>query len=166
MPELRGRVLDYGCGAGALAARIPPDRYVGVDIDVPSLDLARAAHPLHVFHAGLDEVPGDFDTIVMLALIEHVPDPAALLGTLAGRLRPGGRVVLSTPHPRVRTLHDLGARVGVFSREAADEHERLLDRRALRAALGAAGMRLVAYRRFLAGANQLAVGVRPRVVAP
>src|SRR6266511_1298830 len=42
---LRGRVLDYGCSDGRLAAICRPKAYLGVDINVRALAQARAAHP-------------------------------------------------------------------------------------------------------------------------
>ena len=51
----------------------------------------------------------------------------------------------------------LGARVGLFSRHASEEHEQLLDRTRLESLAEKAGLNLVHYRRVLLGANQLAV---------
>lgn len=159
-PYLRGRVLDVGCGVGALAADVAPVSYLGVDADPESLRVAQGRHPGHRFERLLDAAGGGWDTVVALALIEHVEEPAALLAELAARLHPGGRLVLTTPHPRLRRAHEFGARVGLFSREAAEEHTALLDEPSLRDLHGAAGLRVVVYRRFLGGANQLLVATR------
>ena len=158
-PFLRGRVLDVGCGAGALAGLVPPDRYVGVDPDADSLSAARRAWPAHAF---LDTMPdGDpgFDTVVSLAVIEHVPDPQAFLGALGAMLKGGAgdRIVLTTPRPAVDWLHGAGAAVGIFSSHASEEHEALLGRRDLEALARAGGFAVELYRRFLSGANQLLV---------
>lgn len=157
-PFLRGRVLDVGCGAGGLAEWVEGDAYLGVEVDALSRDRARAAHPRHRFVAGLSEVEGVFDTVLALAVIEHVNDPAAFLATLAAHLHraPEARVVVTTPHPSVDWVHDAGAAVGLFSRHANEEHEDLLDRHKLRAAGAAAGLKMLSYRRFLFGANQIA----------
>ena len=100
-PLLTGRVLDVGCAEGHLAESVPADRYVGVDLDPDILVEARAAHPDHVF-MGLDQLDeGErFDTVVALAVIEHVPDPEGWLRRWAGMLEPGGQVVLTTPYDR------------------------------------------------------------------
>ncbi|MBN1513149.1 MAG: methyltransferase domain-containing protein, partial [Phycisphaerae bacterium] len=126
--------------------------------------LARRRYPEHTFLT-LDEfqdgrtLPG-FDVIVALAVIEHVDDPGDWLARLAAHLNPGGRIVLTTPHPAWRRVHDLGAAVGLFSREAAEEHHALLDEPALRELATNAGLDLIHSRRFLLGANQLFV-LRP-----
>lgn len=158
-PYLLGRLLDVGCGSGKLAGLVPPDRYLGVDIDSESLERAAREHPGHRFTAALPGETESFDTIVALAVIEHVASPAGFLAELARRLSaaPGSRIVVTTPHPAAEWIHDAGARLGLFSRHANEEHEQLLDREVL-ATIGArAGLRLISYRRFLLGANQLAV---------
>jgi SAM-dependent methyltransferase len=155
-PFLTGRVFDFGCGGGRLAAFCAPDHYLGYDQDGNVLEAARHAFPRHRFEPAVPE-NGSFDTVVLLAVIEHVEDPAALLSSLAGLLAPAGRLVLTTPHPRWEIVHEVGAALGIFSSDAAEEHHSLLNRDALQALAAASGLRLVEYRRFLLGANQLAV---------
>lgn len=93
----------------------------------------------------------------MLALLEHLPSPAGALARAAALLSPTGRVVTTTPHPAGRAPLELGARLGLLSSHADEEHETLLGRDALADAGRAAGLALTAYRRFLFGLNQLAV---------
>jgi SAM-dependent methyltransferase len=159
-PWLRGTVFDFGCGSGALAELLGPENYCGYDIDTSSLAKARALHPRHRF---VDAVPAQavFDTVVSLAVIEHCKDPAAFLRDLVTLARPGGSVVLTTPHPAFEFIHDLGARAGMFSHDASEEHEVLLDREALHGLAAAQSLPVLAYRRFLFGANQLFVLRRP-----
>lgn len=156
LPFLRGRVLDFGCGTGELAALVKPGDYWGVDRDEAALQQARSRFPLHPFTAALPEQEW-FHTIAALAVIEHLADPASWLLRMRRMLAPGGWLVLTTPHPAFRRLHEAGARAGLFSREAAAEHESFYDHAALLRLAAASGFRLVRYRRFLLGANQLAV---------
>lgn len=155
-PWLRGRVFDFGCGSGALAALVRSEDYCGYDIDAVSLAAARNAYPRHRF---VEAAPatGEWDTVVSLAVIEHSKDPDAFLRGLVALARPGGRIVLTTPHPAYESIHDLGARLGVFSHDASEEHEALLDREALHGLARRQGLAIVLYRRFLFGANQLLV---------
>ena len=155
LPHVRGSVLDHGCGFGALAPYVPPARYLGFDINEGSLEDARARNPSHRFTS---ELPVDttFDTVVSMAVIEHVDDPAAYLRGLTAFVGDGGRVVLTTPRPSWNGVYALGARLGLFSVTANEEH-RLLGKAALTEASLTAGLRIVHFETFLAGANQLAV---------
>jgi 2-polyprenyl-3-methyl-5-hydroxy-6-metoxy-1,4-benzoquinol methylase len=156
LPHLRGNVLDHGCGPYSLAAYVAPEKYLGMDIDERCLALAGERHPAHRF---VTAVPNDgrYDTVASLAVIEHMPDPAAYLRQLASFLGPNGRIVLTTPHPRRKRVYELGAKLRLFSPRASEEHGRLLDRQEIAGCAGSAGLRLSHYRTFLAGANQLAV---------
>jgi 2-polyprenyl-3-methyl-5-hydroxy-6-metoxy-1,4-benzoquinol methylase len=82
-PYLKGKVLDVGCGSGALAGLIPTNRYLGVDIDEESLAQARQEYPQHCFQTMLPPPDPIFNTVVSLAVIEHVPNPATFLKDMA-----------------------------------------------------------------------------------
>ncbi len=106
--ELQGaRVADVGCGGGLLSetlARAGAD-VVGIDLGSALIDVAR----LHLHESGLAvdyrvqssaalaiAEPASFDAVCCMELIEHVPDPAALIADLQAMLKPGGRLFLST----------------------------------------------------------------------
>jgi 2-polyprenyl-3-methyl-5-hydroxy-6-metoxy-1,4-benzoquinol methylase len=157
-PHLNGRILDVGCGSGALAEIIPAADYLGVDMDEASLAKARSQHPGHRFQVALPPVGEVFDTVVCLAVIEHVSEPVTFLRDLAARLAPSRAcIVLTTPHPAVDWIHTAGASLGLFSRHASEEHEDLLGRSSLVSLASACGLQLVRYEHFLLGANQLAI---------
>jgi 2-polyprenyl-3-methyl-5-hydroxy-6-metoxy-1,4-benzoquinol methylase len=152
--HLRGRILDVGCGVGALAPLCSAGDYVGVDQDPASIDLARQRHSGYRFEAS---IPADerFDVIVLLAVIEHVPDPAGFLRPMVDCLAEGGCFVLTTPYRRAAWMHGLGAKVGLCSAEADAEHEIFFDRPIMEEIAASAGLRISEYRRFLFGVNQL-----------
>jgi 2-polyprenyl-3-methyl-5-hydroxy-6-metoxy-1,4-benzoquinol methylase len=153
---LRGRVLDYGCSDGRLATICRPEAYLGVDVNVRALDQARAVHPGFRFATSVSDRER-FDTVAAFAFIEHVADPGAWLARVASLLEPDGRIVLTTPHPSWEWAHTLGARTHLFSWDAHEEHQELLDRTRLRELATDAGLLVETYRRFLFGANQLVV---------
>lgn len=158
-PYLSGHILDVGCGSGALAALVDADHYLGVEVDEVSLQQARLLFPAHRFVSRLPEPTEKFDSIISLAVIEHVSDPANFLRTLTVHLVESAAacIVVTTPHPSVDWVHDVGAAIGLFSKHANEEHEDLLDRAKLEIAGNQAGLKLISYRRFLLGANQIAV---------
>ncbi len=88
------RVLEVGAGqrkmGGELLARLPHLKYESMDID------RRLPHDYYALH----EAAGPFDAVFSLEVIEHLPLSAIRpwLGELRDRLRPGGRLILSTPN--------------------------------------------------------------------
>jgi 2-polyprenyl-3-methyl-5-hydroxy-6-metoxy-1,4-benzoquinol methylase len=154
-PYLEGQILDFACGHGQLAQFCDPAGYLGFDIDGRKIDIARAHFPGYQFRQALP-AGGRFDTVAALAFIEHV-SPVPYLKQFADLLRPGGRIVLTTPHPAYEWIHTTGARLHVFSPAAHDEHEDLLSGERMSHLADSLSLRLVTSRRFLFGANQLFV---------
>ena len=119
--------LDVGCGAGLLCeplARLGAE-VTGVDAAPENIAAAKA----HAAGSALDiaylsgELAkldiGRFDLITAMEVIEHVADKRAFAAELAGRLAPGGLLVVSTPNrtPRSRLLLVEGAeRLGMIPR--------------------------------------------------
>lgn len=161
-------VLDAGCNIADLAHAVPPNvDYVGLELVPEIVDLARRLHSDRRFEVCDLEAEWPeaimerrFDHVVLLAVVEHLKDPVAVLERARGVLAPAGTVIVTTPHPGARRLHAFGARLGLFSRDADDEHEVFFDRVGLASLARGAGMKLVDYRRFQLGMNQLAILVR------
>jgi 2-polyprenyl-3-methyl-5-hydroxy-6-metoxy-1,4-benzoquinol methylase len=157
LPHISGRVLDYGCGIGMLADRATYSSYTGVDADAESLTIARRHRPALRF-LSIAEIPDEmFDTITMLAVIEYVVDRSATLAALRRRLAPDGRIVMTTPTPKIGGLRQALAAFGLVSGDIREAEESLPDERTLRRDAAAAGLAVAHYERFLLGANQLLV---------
>lgn len=92
------RLLDVGCGSGWLADHFAD--YTGLD---GSRDAVAAATErgrnvrLHDVAQPLPFPDASFDGVVMKDLLEHVPDPVALVREVRRVLRPGGRAFASSP---------------------------------------------------------------------
>src|SRR4051812_32003533 len=153
-----GQILDYGCGIGLLAASVPPNRYVGIDIDAASLGQAQQNFPQHHFcHIKQFNPDRVFDTCISLAVIQYVPDPEQFLAWALDLLRPGGKVVITTPNPAIDSILLLGGRLGLFGRDDPNEHVSLLDRSGFHKLAIEVDVPLIEYSRFMLGMNQLAV---------
>lgn len=100
-------VLDVGCGDGFFLdqlAREVSDPTVGyVGVDYSEHQLAKAARLPYEFHRcdlgeGIPLPEGSVDLVHAAEVIEHLYDPDLLVEECARVLRPGGRLVVSTPN--------------------------------------------------------------------
>lgn len=93
------RVLDVGCGHGALLEPVAQEyRLTGVDFAIDLLTSARK-RGYDVYHADATALPfsdDQFDSVFCAEVLQHFADPSPLLCELARVCRPGGSVVLST----------------------------------------------------------------------
>jgi 2-polyprenyl-6-hydroxyphenyl methylase/3-demethylubiquinone-9 3-methyltransferase len=105
LPE--ARVLDVGCGGGILSESMARSgaHVLGIDLSQAVLDVAElhaleSKIPVQYKAIAAEELaaaqPASFDLVTCMEMLEHVPDPAAMLGTLARLVRPGGDVMVST----------------------------------------------------------------------
>lgn len=151
----KDKILDIGCGSGDLSQLVNSDNYFGYDIDSFSLSLAKKKYPNHSFGKKLPK--SKFDMIISLAVIEHVKDPIYFLHALKKNLNPKGTIILTTPHPAFEWIHDLGAKFGLFSSHASEEHETLINLKSMKEIASQAGYEIMNYSRFLMFANQLII---------
>jgi 2-polyprenyl-6-hydroxyphenyl methylase/3-demethylubiquinone-9 3-methyltransferase len=115
-------ILDVGCGGGLLAEAMALQgaRVVGLDLSSELIEVARL-HALEAGvsidyrveaaeqHAGTDA--GRYDVVTCMEMLEHVPDPQAIVAALGTLVRPGGHVFVSTLNrtPRAYAMAILGA---------------------------------------------------------
>jgi SAM-dependent methyltransferase len=101
------RHLDIGCGPGTFIGSLdPPISSLGIDISPRQISYARSAYGsegrefLCVEPGPLPLEDGSFDVVTMIELVEHLPrnEDAVLLKEALRVLRPGGRLLLSTPN--------------------------------------------------------------------
>jgi 2-polyprenyl-3-methyl-5-hydroxy-6-metoxy-1,4-benzoquinol methylase len=95
------RVVDVGAGAGAFSVRLAAGGYdvTACDIDPSKWSAAPIAFYAVDATRGLaSQLPAPFDAACCIEVIEHVENPWALFRELAAIVRPGGRLLLSTPN--------------------------------------------------------------------
>ena len=136
LPET-ARILEIGCGTGHNLAML--GRFGTVDaLEMDGAARAVASKRLgrRVGDARLPELPGvperHYDLIALLDVLEHVEDDRAALRSIAGRLKPGGRILLTVPAFQwMWSAHDV-----------VNHHHRRYSRSGLRAAAADAGLRV------------------------
>lgn len=97
LPHVTGRLLDVGCGSNQLVRHYANG--VGVDVHPwPGVDIVVGDT------AALQWESGSFDTITIIAALNHIPNRAAVLKECRRVLRPEGRVVITMLTPRTSRL--------------------------------------------------------------
>ena len=101
------QVLDVGCGAGLLSEALAGEgaQVVALDLAPELIKVAR----LHGLESGVavdyrlqsaeslaQEMPERFDAVTCMEMLEHVPDPGAIIQACARLLKPGGKLFVST----------------------------------------------------------------------
>ena len=112
LPAAPADVLDYGCGNGEFLVRAAGlgHRIVGVDFDPTAVATARA-RGLAVFEPSAEqsaEFSARFALITAVHVLEHVPDPLALLRDFRRWLKPGGELFLEMPNAAAAGLGQHG----------------------------------------------------------
>jgi 2-polyprenyl-3-methyl-5-hydroxy-6-metoxy-1,4-benzoquinol methylase len=111
----RGRLLEIGSGLGYLLDSFRKDGWTALGVE-PNEGLCRYAQQV----LGADVIPGtledakleaaSLDAALMIHVIEHVPDPAAVLKDVFRLLKPGGTFVVETPRYDTLMFRLLGKR--------------------------------------------------------
>ncbi len=104
--SVRGNLLDVGCGDGRFLRQMRDLgwRIAGVERDPRASEIARGRFGIDPVYADLTAarraMPEGFDAITLSHVIEHFVDPLASLRECVAALRPGGRIVITTPNLR------------------------------------------------------------------
>ncbi|MGD8628518.1 MAG: methyltransferase domain-containing protein [bacterium] len=159
LPHIRGRLLDVGCGLNELVKAYTGE---GTGVDVyqwGDVDLV-------VEDAGdLPFEDGEFDTVTVVAALNHIPNRADALAEAYRVLRSGGRIIVTMiPAPVGRVWH--------FARKPwdADQMERGmgpgelhgLSRGEVHRLLKGAGFRISSEERFMLGLNLMTIATKPQ----
>lgn len=89
-------VLDFGCGTGDILKNLPCSRCLGVEINEPSLKIAKE-QGIETF-TRIDQVPDEVsDVVISHHALEHIEDPIGTLKGLKSKLKPGGIAVIVVP---------------------------------------------------------------------
>ena len=167
LPYVKGRVLDIGCGYGALVPFLSKTtEYVGVDNDSNAIRMLLDDYPgktVYCLDIQQDVVPEKepFDTIVALATMEHLERAHDFLELYLPLLKVGGRIVLTTPTRFGDRVHRLLQLVHVAS-GVKEVHEHIFRLSELVSLTRECGCEVISAKRFQMGMNQILVGKKHR----
>jgi len=103
---VEGRILDVGCGSAWVAQHFCPRgiEVFSMDVSTVNPERARQQYPFPNHYGVIAEVYAlpfadhAFDCIIAAEVIEHVPDPALFVQHLLRILKPGGKLIITTPY--------------------------------------------------------------------
>ncbi len=142
-----GETLELGCAHGGFTALLARAgfRARGLELDGSVARLAEETFGIDVLAGPLEEqaiAPGSLSAVVLMDVLEHLPDPVGLLRRVAELLAPGGVVLVQTPCLPAGASHErLTAEGDPFTRMLLPaEHLYLFSESAARALFTAAGL--------------------------
>jgi methionine biosynthesis protein MetW len=149
------RVLDVGCGGGLLTqtwAERCKAEFVGIEPDpARAARAAKRGLEIHVGYLTEEIIPkiGSFDIVVFADVLEHLPNPHAVLLVSRMALKPRGAVIVSVPNVAHWSVR-LSLLRGIFQyRESGimdATHLRWFTRDSIQVLLAASGFRTIQYR--------------------
>lgn len=98
-----GSLLDVGTGIGQFLslARNKFSEVYGTEVSSTAIQIAYEKYGLNLFHGTIDDLASQgraFDNITLFHVLEHVPNPKAMLETCNSLLVPGGCLVIAVPN--------------------------------------------------------------------
>lgn len=135
-PPRKARILEIGCGTGHNLEMLAEFGSVdGLEVDSEARSVAEKRHGKEIASAPLPDLEGvksRYDLIAALDVIEHIDDDSAALAAIAGRLKPGGKLLMTVPaHQWMWSAHD-----------TANHHKRRYSKKGLKALIHASPLKL------------------------
>jgi len=127
-----GRLIEVGCGGGVFvrAAMTAGWEMWGTEISASCVETLRPLLGARLHQGSVVDAPfpaGSFDGAVLIEVIEHLADPDSYLEAIRRLLRPGGRLLLTTPNAHGSASRVLGHRWHAIG----EEHLNYFGRRSL-----------------------------------
>jgi SAM-dependent methyltransferase len=124
-------ILDYGCGPGAFLALVRDEfgfpNVEGLELSRDSVKFARQHYGLTVASSTAELRRQFYDCVILIEVIEHLPNPVATFRQVTQLVRPGGHVLITTPavdnllgrfFPSLCKHYSAPSHISLFTRQA------------------------------------------------
>ncbi len=155
-------LLDIGCGFNyKFLSTIEP--YIahgtGIDFKVPVVSLGKICTIQATLNETLPFQDNSFDIATMLAVLEHLDKPDAILTEIARVLNNNGKLILTVPGKRAKpVLEFLAFRLGIVNRSEIEDHKKYFDLPELQELSNKNGrFEIVRHQHFQCGMNNFCV---------
>jgi|UniRef100_A0A7V3J9L6 ubiquinone/menaquinone biosynthesis C-methylase UbiE len=119
-------LLDLGCGLHPMALIMLESKIkkaIGIDKEVPSRSFSKKIDFLKAdLENGLPFSEGEFDCVLMLAVLEHLKFPKEVIEESYRVLKPGGKIIITIPTNFSQPILELLASLGIISKEEVFSH--------------------------------------------
>jgi len=164
MIEKDAVVCDIGCGSSAsllhsISKKIK--KGIGLDQFVKDCEAGNiATKKTDIDGKRLPPEDSSCDAVLFLAVIEHLNNPEKTVLEIHRILKPGGRVLLTTPSPSSRPLLEFLASIGIINKEEVMDHKHYFSKEEMLQILRDAKFRDIKFSYFQLGFNQRATAVK------
>ncbi|MFH1391822.1 MAG: class I SAM-dependent methyltransferase [Candidatus Diapherotrites archaeon] len=154
---VKGKMLDVGCNEGEFRKFILPNtNYFGIDINPKPKKVNFPFKQLSVEN-NLEQL-GKFDSVTLIALIEHLKKPEKAIKNVHKILNKKGRIIITTPSKIGDKIHSITSTIGLVSKFAAEDHQKIFSLEELEFLLKNQGFKIIESKTFFFGLNLLVVG--------
>ena len=158
---LNSYILDLGCGhypQNLINLENKISRAVGIDKDIPDKPFSAKISLIKAFiEKKLPFPDNEFDCILMLAVLEHLDYPAAIIRECHRILKPGGRLIITIPSNYSKPILLTLAGLGLISKEEIYDHKHYFNQKEMERLLLDAHFKRIISKAYNLGMNLLFV---------
>lgn len=154
-------LLDIGCGSDFYLLRQVKNKIksgVGLDIAAKNYSDEKLTIKKAKLGGRLLFQNGSFDTVTMIAFIEHIDKPKKMLAECNRVLKKGGCVIITTPMSRAKIFWEILVNLGLTEEKSTEEHKHYFLPKEIEGLLKKSGFKVVVSKKFQFGMNYIAVG--------
>jgi 2-polyprenyl-3-methyl-5-hydroxy-6-metoxy-1,4-benzoquinol methylase len=155
-------VADLGCGYhGNFLKKVSGKIKFGIGYDI-SINNKNLPKNIILKKADLNKGFNDknnyYDSITVLAVLEHIKNPETFLINIKTMLNNGGKVIITTPHKKSKSILEfLSFKIGLISKDEIKDHKNYFDEKSLKILLKVTGFKIIKLCTFEFGWNLFCV---------